>query len=99
MHNDPVIKQDTEMPVVDEYKFLMVIFDNKLTFIRHLKYIKPTPPRVQQLLLTQNGTPTNKSYLIYTGHWSTYNWTMPLLSTDLPAGPTSKSSTLYITKA
>ena len=34
MHNDPLIKiEHTEIPVVDEYKFLGVIFDRKLTFI------------------------------------------------------------------
>ena len=38
MHNDPLIKpEDTEIPV-DEYKFLDVIFDRKLTFIPYIKY-------------------------------------------------------------
>ena len=36
MHNDPLIKLgDTEMPVINEYKFLGVIFDRKLSFISH----------------------------------------------------------------
>ena len=41
MHNDPLIKlEDTEIPVVDEYKFLGIIFDWKLTFIPNKKYFK-----------------------------------------------------------
>ena len=41
MHNDPFIKlEDTEIPVVDKYKFLGVIFNSKLTFIPHIKYLK-----------------------------------------------------------
>ncbi len=48
MHNDSLIKiEDAEIPVVDKYKFLGVIFDRKLTFIPHIKYLKkqihPTP--------------------------------------------------------
>ena len=46
MHDDPLIKlEDTEIPVVDEYKFLGVIFDRKLTFIPHLKYLKTKSTR------------------------------------------------------
>ena len=41
MQTDPLIKLgDTEIPVVDEYQFLGVIFDRKLTFIPHIKYLK-----------------------------------------------------------
>ena len=41
MHNNPVIKlEDTEVAVGDEYKFLGVIFDKKLTFSPHIKYLK-----------------------------------------------------------
>ena len=41
MHNDPLIKlDDTEIPVVNEYKFLGVVFDRKLSFISHIKYLK-----------------------------------------------------------
>ena len=51
MHNDLLIKlEDTEIPVVDEYKFLGVIFNRKLTFIPHIKYLKIKSTRVQQLL-------------------------------------------------
>ena len=41
MLNDPVLKiDDSEIPVVNEYKFLSVIFDKKLSFIPHIKYLK-----------------------------------------------------------
>ena len=51
MHNNPVIKlEDTEKPVVDEYKFTGVIFDNKLTFIPHIKYSKMKSTQAQQFL-------------------------------------------------
>ena len=43
MHNDPVLKiDDSEIPVVNEYKFIGVIFDKKLSFILHIKYLKKT---------------------------------------------------------
>ena len=41
MHNDLLIKlKDTEIPVVNEYKFLGVIFNRKLSFISHIKYLE-----------------------------------------------------------
>ena len=41
LHNDPSLKlNDVEIPVVDDYKFLGIIFYKKLTFIPHLKYLK-----------------------------------------------------------
>ena len=41
LDNDPSLKLDSsEIPVVDEHKFLGIIFDKKLTFILHLKYLK-----------------------------------------------------------
>ena len=44
MHNDPLIKlEDTEIPVVNEFKFLGVIFDRKLSFISYIKYLKLKP--------------------------------------------------------
>ena len=50
MHNDPLIKlEDTEIPVVNEYKLLGVIFDRKLSFISHIKYLKTKTTRAQQL--------------------------------------------------
>ena len=51
MHNDPLIKlEDKEIPVINEYKFLGVIFDRKLSFISHIKYLKTKITRSQQLL-------------------------------------------------
>ena len=41
MHNDPVLKLDsTKIPIVEEHKFLGIIFDNKLTFKPHIKYLR-----------------------------------------------------------
>ena len=41
LQNDPVLKLDgVEIPVVDQYKFVGVIFDRKLSFIPHINYLK-----------------------------------------------------------
>ena len=51
LHNDPVIKLDgVEIPVVDQYKFLGVIFDRKLSFIPHINYLKAKCHKALQLL-------------------------------------------------
>ena len=51
LHNDPVLKLDgVEIPVVDQYKFLGVIFDRKLSFIPHIKYLKAKCHKALQLL-------------------------------------------------
>ena len=51
MHNDPLIKlKDIEILVVDKYKFFGVIFNRKLTFIPHIKYLKNKSTQAQQLL-------------------------------------------------
>ena len=40
-HNDPILTLDgTPIPVVEENKFLGVIFDRKLSFIPHIKQLK-----------------------------------------------------------
>ena len=50
MYNEPLIKlEDIEIPVVDEYKFLWVIFDWKLTFISQIEYLKKKSTQAQQL--------------------------------------------------
>ena len=50
MHNDPLIKFEyNEIPVVDEYKFVGIIFDKKLSFIPHIEYLKTKSTRTQQL--------------------------------------------------
>ena len=41
LHNDPVLRlYESNIPVVPEAKFLGVIFDRKLSFIPHIKYLK-----------------------------------------------------------
>ena len=51
LHNDPSLKFDgSEIPLVDKYKFLGIIFDKKLTFISHVKYQKTKCNITLQLL-------------------------------------------------
>ena len=51
LHNDPVLKLDgIGIPVVDQYKFLGVIFDRKLSFIPHINYLKAKCHKALQLL-------------------------------------------------
>ena len=51
MHNDPLIKiEDTKIPIVNKYKFPGVIFDRKLSFISHIKFLKTKTTCAQQLL-------------------------------------------------
>ena len=41
LHLDPSLYLDgKQIPVVKEYKFVGLIFDNKLTFIPHIQYLK-----------------------------------------------------------
>ena len=50
MH-DPLIKlEHTDITVVDEYKFLGILFNRKLSNIPHIKYLKTKTTRAQQLL-------------------------------------------------
>ena len=45
-HPDPELFLDgSPIPVIEETKFLGVIFDKKLTFIRHIKYLNPFPTK------------------------------------------------------
>ena len=51
LHNDPVLKLDgVEIPVVDQYKFLGIIFDRKLSFIPHINHLKAKCQKALQLL-------------------------------------------------
>ena len=53
LHLDPVLKLDnTKIPVVDQYKYLGVIFDRKLSFILHIKYLRTKCNKTIQLLRT-----------------------------------------------
>ena len=51
LHNNPLIKlKHTDIPVIDEYKFLGIMFDRKLSYIPHIKYLKTKTTQAQQLL-------------------------------------------------
>ena len=51
VHNDPVLYlYGSPIPVVEESKFLGVIFDRKLSFIPHIRYIKAKCLRALNLL-------------------------------------------------
>ena len=51
VHNDPVLYlYGSPIPVVEESKFLGVIFDRKLSFIPHIRYIKTKCLRASNLL-------------------------------------------------
>ena len=53
LHLDPELKlNNTEIPVVDQYKYLGVIFDHKLSFIPHIKYLRTKCNKTIQLLRT-----------------------------------------------
>ena len=50
-HNDPVLRLDgVNIPIVEGYKFLGVIFDKKLSFIPHIKYLKAKCHKALKLL-------------------------------------------------
>ena len=51
MHNNPTLNLDeSEIPVVDQYKFLGIIFDKKLSFIPHIQYLKEKCSKTLKLL-------------------------------------------------
>ena len=51
MHNNPMLNLDrSEIPVVDQYKFLGVIFDKKLSFLSHIQYLKEKCSKTLKLL-------------------------------------------------
>ena len=51
LHNDPVLKLDcVEIPVVEQYSFLGIIFDRKLSFISHINYFEAKSHKPLQLL-------------------------------------------------
>ena len=53
LHLDPVLKIDhTEIPIVEHYKYLGNIFDRKLSFIPHIKYLRTKCNKTIQLLRT-----------------------------------------------
>ena len=53
LHLDPALKIDhTEIPIVEHYKYLGIIFDRKLSFIKHIKYLRTKCNKTIQLLRT-----------------------------------------------
>ena len=51
MHNDPVLKlNSTEIPIVEEQKFLGIILDKKLTFKPHIKHLRTKCNKPIQIL-------------------------------------------------
>ncbi len=53
LHLDPVLKIDhTEIPIVEHYKYLGIIFDCKLSFIPYIKYLRTKCNKTIQLLRT-----------------------------------------------
>ena len=49
----PVLKIDhTEIPIVEHYKYLGIIFDHKLSFFPHIKYLRTKCTKTIQLLRT-----------------------------------------------
>ena len=51
MHNSPTLKLDgSEIPVVNQYRFLGIIFDKKLSFIPHIQYLKDKCNKTLKLL-------------------------------------------------
>ena len=51
MHHDPELKLDDHtIPVVDQYKYLGIIFDRKLTFIPHIKHLRIKCNKAIQML-------------------------------------------------
>ena len=73
LHNDPVLKLDgVEIPVVDQYKILGVIFDRKLSFISHINYLKAKWHKALQLLRVVAHTDwvaDKSTYLNYIDRW------------------------------
>ena len=51
MHNKPTLNLDgSEIPVIDQYKFLSIFFDKKLSFIPHIQYLKEKCSQTLKLL-------------------------------------------------
>ena len=51
MHNNPTLNLDgSEISVVDQYKFLGIIFDEKLSFIPHIQFLKDECSKTLKLL-------------------------------------------------
>ena len=71
-HDDPVLTLDGQpIPVVEETKFLGVIFDNKLTFIPHIKKLKAKCQKALNLLRVVAHTDWGADRKILLNHYRT----------------------------
>ena len=77
LHNDSVLKLDgVEIPIVEQYKFLGVIFDRNLSFIPHINYLKAKCHKALQLLRVvahMNWGAKKLLYLSYINRWFDQN--------------------------
>ena len=56
-HDDPVLHlYGSPIPVVEEFKFLGILFDRKLSFIPHIKYLKAKCLKALNLLIVLSHT-------------------------------------------
>jgi len=73
----------TLIPVAEQTKFLGVIFDNKLTFLPHIRYLKEKCMWRRWtfcvLLLTVPGEPTSRPCYIFIDRLFVLSWTMTVL--------------------
>ena len=81
LHLDPSLYLDGEqIPVVKQYKFLGLIFDNKLNFIPHIQYLKSKCKKALNVLKVVShydwGADRKSFYLGYIEPWSGPNWIM-----------------------
>lgn len=81
LHHNPDFKLDGSIiPVVDQYKFLGFIFNRKLFFIPHIKYLKIKCNKAIQLLrvVAHMGWEADRQTLLklYIDPWWDPNWTM-----------------------
>ena len=74
----------TLIPVVEQTKFLGVIFDNKLTFLSHIRYLKEKCVKALNLLLTLPGEPTSTRCYIFIDRLFVSSSTLTPLSMVLP---------------
>jgi len=79
-HLDPELYLNgIPIPVVDEVKFLGLIYDNKLTFLPHLRYLKNKCMKGLNLIrvvahTSQGADQQNKHCCTYIDHLSDKNW-------------------------
>ena len=75
---DPVLKLDNDpIQFVKEAKFLGLIWDTKLTFEPHIKYLKARCQKsLSKSFLVQNGVQIKQLYWNCIAPWLDQNWIM-----------------------